>query len=210
MRLKYYLRGAGIGMLVTAIILATALKLMGYEKKEYVDNAAQESILGEKLENEMQSKAESATELDNATEPAKGTEQESNLIDEENTSETIQGLDDKEVDSLENIDADEQTKPEVQNEPEDNKQTDEIETTDLHQDVESNTDTEIVNFTINGGQFSEQVSKNLEASGLVDDASKFNEYICEKGYDNYLQPGNYDIPKGSSYDDIAKILTKRR
>lgn len=68
---------------------------------------------------------------------------------------------------------------------------------------------ENVDFAINSGEFSDTVSRNLFENGLVDDAANFNTFMISNGYDLKLQPGNYVIPKGSTYDEIINILTSR-
>ena len=76
-----------------------------------------------------------------------------------------------------------------------------------HQKVEV---IEKVEVTIVPGEYSDKVSKKLLKAGLIDDAEIFNKYLAEKNYDNLIQPGNYEIPKGSDYDAIINIITEKK
>ncbi len=64
---------------------------------------------------------------------------------------------------------------------------------------------------INVGKVSDsmQVAKELEKAGIIDDASKFDEYLISRRIDRYIGSGSYDIPRSASFDEIAKILTGR-
>lgn len=66
-----------------------------------------------------------------------------------------------------------------------------------------------VTVTIVGGDVSRTVSAKVFEAGLVDSADEFNGFLGSHDYDNQLQPGTYEIEKGSSFEQIAKILTSR-
>jgi cell division protein YceG involved in septum cleavage len=42
----------------------------------------------------------------------------------------------------------------------------------------------------------------------VDDADAFDKYLNSNNYDNFVQPGSYTIPEGSSYEEVATIITQ--
>ena len=44
---------------------------------------------------------------------------------------------------------------------------------------------------------------------LIDDAASFNKFLVEEDYDNYINPGVYDIPKNATYEEIAVLLTTK-
>ena len=50
----------------------------------------------------------------------------------------------------------------------------------------------------------------LQEAGLVDSGSRFNRYLEDNNYDNVIQPGTYSIPKGSTYEEVAQIITTRQ
>jgi len=65
-----------------------------------------------------------------------------------------------------------------------------------------------VTFTISKGMTSDSVSNLLFEIGLVDDADKFNDYIVRAGKSKVIWYGKYTIEKGSTYDEIIDIITK--
>ena len=66
---------------------------------------------------------------------------------------------------------------------------------------------ETVTITINSGEGSGTVSRKAAQAGLVADAADFDRYLCANGYDKKLAVGNHIIPVGASYEEIAKKLT---
>ena len=68
---------------------------------------------------------------------------------------------------------------------------------------------ETVTITIKKGVSSETVSRILAEAELVDDAAAYNKYLCDNGYDQYMRAGVFKIPKGSSGEEIAKIISGR-
>lgn len=67
-----------------------------------------------------------------------------------------------------------------------------------------------VNIAIAGGETSATVGQDLYQHGLVDDPEKFDRYLESTGADSVIQPGNYSIPSGSSYEEIRKIITTKK
>ncbi len=63
--------------------------------------------------------------------------------------------------------------------------------------------------TIDRGTSSYKLSQTLQDLGLVDDALTFDKYLDANNYDSFLQPGDFEIPVGSTYEDIAKIITSK-
>ena len=69
---------------------------------------------------------------------------------------------------------------------------------------------EQVQFNILPGEYSDVISQKLFDAGLIDDKAAFNEFIINSDYDNFIQTGDFTIPKGASYEEIAKILTTKK
>ncbi len=59
------------------------------------------------------------------------------------------------------------------------------------------------------GESSFAISKNLKDFGIIKDEHDFDNYLVKNNYANVIHPGNYDIPKNATYDELAKILTKK-
>lgn len=65
----------------------------------------------------------------------------------------------------------------------------------------------VITVNIKSGMSSENITDLLVESGLVKDKKAFVKRLGELGKDNKLKIGSFDIPKGTSYDNIIKILT---
>lgn len=66
-----------------------------------------------------------------------------------------------------------------------------------------------VTVVIYSGYGSNDVARALKNAGLVENAEDFDEFLCENGYDKRICVDVYRIPSGSSYEEIARIITKR-
>lgn len=60
---------------------------------------------------------------------------------------------------------------------------------------------------ISSGEGSYTVSKRLAEIGAVDSAEDFDTYLCEHGYDKKIRAGTYTIPVGATDEQMAKIVT---
>lgn len=67
---------------------------------------------------------------------------------------------------------------------------------------------EYVTFTIQAGMWSEEIASKMYELELVDDAKEFDTFLSDNGYGSIIKVGTFKIPKGSSYKDIAEIITK--
>jgi hypothetical protein len=65
-----------------------------------------------------------------------------------------------------------------------------------------------ISFNIESGMSSGKVAELLEEKGLIDDADEFNTYIVEMGKASVIKIGTYTLPKGSTYGDIISEITK--
>ena len=63
--------------------------------------------------------------------------------------------------------------------------------------------------TVSGGDGSDTVARKLYEAGLISDASAYDRYLCQNGYDKKICTGVKTIPAGAGEAEIAKILTTR-
>lgn len=61
--------------------------------------------------------------------------------------------------------------------------------------------------TINSGDSSYTVAKKLADVGVVASAGNFDTFLCENGYDKRLRTGSFSIPADASDEQIARIVT---
>ena len=66
-----------------------------------------------------------------------------------------------------------------------------------------------VSFTIKRGMASYSAAKVLEQCGLVDSAKSFDNYLCKNKLDGYVKAGTFTATKGMSYAQLAKIITRK-
>lgn len=206
MKLKYYLRGLGIGILVTTVILSLA----GVGRKNMTDEEVVKRAkeLG-MVESTLLSDLPDQTKTDEVrpTEPEIGLQPETSEPENSAEPETSEP---------------ETSEPEVSPEPEETASTPETpaapeetpvapEETPVSQE-DGNPDTpagETVTLVIGRGESSTTVSKNLKKAGIVEDAAAFDRFLCNNGYDKKIITGTYEIPYGASEEEIAKIITRK-
>ncbi|MCI5741948.1 MAG: hypothetical protein SO445_10995 [Lachnospiraceae bacterium] len=161
MKLKYYLRGLGIGILITTIIFMIFIRV----DKNHIMTDKEIMARAEELGMVMQEEDDSKT-----LEQLKEEEGQQTPEDTQNTTENAE-------------DGQEQNTPQT---------------------------VEQVQFNILPGEYSDVISQKLFDAGLIDDKAAFNEFIINSDYDNFIQTGDFTIPKGASYEEIAKILTTKK
>ena len=61
--------------------------------------------------------------------------------------------------------------------------------------------------TVNSGDSSYTVAKKLADAGVVISAEDFDTFLCQNGYDKRLRTGNFSIPTDASDEQIARIVT---
>lgn len=180
MKLKYYLRGIGIGMIVTTVILMVAFAVHKEQPLTDDEIRARASELGMVMAEELpvSDKLSDQNVLPSDDQP----DGQMTLPEEGSASETTDNREDPKVQSEQNQTG-EKPKKEV---------------------------VEQVEIPIVGGEYSDVVCKRLEEAGIIEDADDFNKYLAEGGYDNLIQPGNYVIPLDADYDTIIKMITEKK
>ncbi len=191
MKLRYYLRGLGLGILVTAFIMGIGTGGHKQMSDEEVKLRAKELGMVE------------STTL-------------SNLVNAQEQ-ETVPNSEETEVvetgESLEAEPGDTEAKDPGNVEPVETKteETEPAETnseeTELVNNQSEETEVQTISITIRSGESSVSVSRSLSEAGLVDSASDYDSFLCSNGYDKRIKTGTYHIPVGTSKEDIAKVIT---
>ena len=186
-RSKYFLRGMGFGILVTVVIFSVALVF--YEPKNSSETANDTAVTEEikQEENTVEEKTEEKEEK-NPEESEKNSSEETAETEESSAKETSEETKTDENKS-------EETKPA------------ETKTTDT-KITETKTPSKTVSFKVTAGESSYKVAENLYRAGLIDDPNKFNTYLEQNGYDNTIHVGSFNIPEGSTYEQIANTISK--
>lgn len=216
MKLKYYLRGLGIGILVTTVILSLA----GVGRKNMTDEEVVKRAkeLG-MVESTLLSDLPDQTKTDEVrpTEPGISLQPETSEPEEStSTPETPEAPEETTI-TQETPAAPEETTTtqETPTAPEETTTTQETPTApeetpfspeDGNPDIPTG---ETVTLVIGRGESSTTVSKNLKKAGIVEDAAAFDRFLCNNGYDKKIITGTYEIPYGASEEEIAKIITRK-
>lgn len=199
MKLKYYLRGLGIGMIVTALIMGISFShRQGQETQTLTDDQIRERAeqLGmvdsseltlAALQNSVQQQAQENTEKTEAS-PEPETEEAMTTTSEPETTVAPENT----------------MEPETTVAPEN---TMEPEATPQPETIVASEAAQTVTVTVKKGASSGSVSSRLQEAGLVEDAKTFDNYLCNNGYSRSINPGTYEIVPGTSEEEIAKIIT---
>lgn len=204
MKLKYYLRGLGIGMIVTALIL-------GISFSNRQDQTSQIMTDGQIRERAAELGMVDSSELtlaalqNSAKQPTEGTPEETTQTQEQNN---IEAEPETTVPAETQATAEPETtqEPEATAEPEPEK-TAAPETTAEQEVTEAPQRTQTASITIQRGDDSGSASRRLYEAGLVENAKAFDNYLCNNGYSRSINPGTYEIAPGTSEEEIAKIIT---
>lgn len=197
MKLKYYLRGLGIGMIVTALILGISFShRQGQETQILTDDQIRERAeqLGMVDSSELTLAA-----LQNSVQQAQENTEKTEASPEPDTEETTTTSEPETTVAPENT-----TEPETTAAPEN---TVEPEATPQPETIAASEASQAVTVTVKKGASSGSVSNRLQEAGLVEDAKTFDNYLCNNGYSRSINPGTYEIVPGTSEEEIAKIIT---
>lgn len=186
MKLKYYLRGLGIGIFVTAIIMGISA---GKRQPTDEEIKARARELG-MIESTVLSNMPDLSQPDSSTAGPKES------IPEESTPEETIPEESKPAEA-EPAEPDESTPAE-----EDEEESEPPASLPAEEPAG-----QLVTITIRSGQSSVSVSKQLAEAGLVESASEYDKYLCANGYDKKIRVGTYEIAVGASEEEIARTIT---
>lgn len=65
-------------------------------------------------------------------------------------------------------------------------------------------------FTVRGGLLSSSVAREMMEAGIIKSDKVLDDLLEKSGYAREIQAGTYFIPAGSTYEDIARIITGRQ
>lgn len=194
MKLKYYLRGIGIGVVVTTIIFMISISIHKNElqSQNVAEKATESKTVAEYESESSQMKDTAATD----------TQKDTAVTD---TQRDTTATEKKESDSKQITDKDNASTKKVTDEKKEHS------TQKRKEAVKSDTKNsdKKVRIEISGGEYSDVICRKLKKEGLIDDADAYNKFLVENEYDNFILPGVYEIPMDSTYEEIAVLLTTK-
>lgn len=192
MRLKYYLRGLGLG-----IIFAVIIMMIGFhgnkqsmsdteiiEKAKTLGMVEAKNISGTVADEYNSEKTDSSATNSDASSQKAETEQDSQMQDSQTAQEDTQQEDTQQEAAQPAADAKQET-------------------------VEPQDAVTTYTISVTSQDTCRTIAENLKALNLVDDAEQFRIYMGQKGADHFIADGEHVIPQGASYDDIITILTQK-
>lgn len=220
MKLKYYMRGLGIGVMVAAVLMGIAL---GGDKEKLSDAEimARAKELGmvesSVLADLNKDKEDEVPDVQAGNEVSEGENQNDESVKEP----------DEETESKQEPES--QTQPEPETDPaaepeqppqsqtdeeqtgDDTEKTDEAPDEQPGEEPQVQPDTEeYVTLVIERGESSVSVSKSLAELGLVESAKEYDRFLCSNGYDKYIKVGTHKIKVGSTDEEIAEIISRKK
>ncbi|MDE6635637.1 MAG: hypothetical protein K2K09_03405, partial [Lachnospiraceae bacterium] len=69
---------------------------------------------------------------------------------------------------------------------------------------------ELISFSVERGDWSRIVSEKLEELEIIDDSEQFDKYLVDNGYAVRIKVGDFRAKKGSTYEEIAKMITNKK
>lgn len=214
MNLKYYLRGLGAGIVVTAIIMSIATD----GQKEKLSDAEIKARAAELGMVEKSSGLLSELEKETkAPETAEKTE-EPEILEEEPIPEPTEVPEEDEApkptETAEVTEISGATESPKVTETQDATESPEVAETpkptqkpQVAEAPSKEPAADIITIEIKAGEGSYTVCKRLEEEGLIASAADFDTYLCDRGLDKRLRAGSYEIPKDAEPEEIAKILS---
>lgn len=209
MKLKYYLRGIGIGMIVTTIILMITFAVHGNQPLTDDEIRERAAELGMVMVEDLPV----SDTLADTDQSGQGDDEKDGADDAQAVSQSPSGDGANDAKADADGDAAKGAKADADGDAvkdgQSSSKAQEQENGDKKEDRPQRDVVEQVEITIVGGEYSNDVCRKLKRAGLIEDIDDFNKYLSDGGYDNLIQPGNYTIPTGADYDEIIKIITEK-
>lgn len=219
MNLKYYLRGLGVGIVVTSLILGIGL---GSRKETLSNEEIKERARELGMVEESITVAEAASQKEEEAQEAEVTVAP---VPEENAESDAEPIVNAEPEVSSEPAVSTGAAPEASEKPNVSAASEPAASTaaeagatpeagvkpvadEAEEDNGTAPEKEIVDITINPGEGSYVISQKLEQSGLIDDAAEYDAYLCDNGFHTKLRAGVHKIPMGSTREEIAKLLCR--
>ena len=205
MKLKYYLRGLGIGIAVTTLIMSRILKTEELTDDQIKLRAAELGMVEEIVLADL---PEAAVEKEEQEFQDKSKEEKKKETFEYTAGEAeiIEMKGEVDINPDKGVSVSEAVEDESNTYMPQEVGKDQMEIIQESEDVNGEMVEKYVIISIEPGNGSETVSRMLYNAGLVKSAVQFNRFLVNNGYDTNLVVGNHEIPEGVSEEELVKIL----
>lgn len=191
MKVRWFLRGLGIGIVITALVLCITYR-NGRRGNDIIRQAKELGMVFPKNESEDVSPS--------GEEPDGSENKEPENTPEEAVSSTAVQAAEEQPDSNGDQDTDQKDEEKLQDKLD--KSNEDITQASQYQGNKKT-------FVVRSGLLSSSVAREMQEAGIIDDAEAFDDYVEKNGYGRLVRSGKYDIPEGADYETIAKIITRQ-
>lgn len=197
MRLKYFLRGVGIGIIVATIILT----ISHISNRKMTDNEIIDRALELGMSFSVTQPETTATEAASETGSDETDESPSDKTAVENT--TGATADETTQESTTEVSSEETTQEPVLEQSTAVQTTAAVSTETLSEEVVS------CSIEIVPGMSSRTVCDMLKQNGIIEDAADFDRYLVNTGYDDKIRAGEILVNSGMTYEELTSVLYKK-
>lgn len=191
MRLKYYLRGLGLG------IIFTCLMFMLFSNKK-ADNTDQMDV-NQQLETTTETLSSQTSGDDkNDTANDEAVSGGADVQNDANVSDNLEAQNGQDTQNNPQAQDNAEAQNSADNQTDDSNITGETGTNDVQD--------EYVTLVIEKGDIARDVAESLYEEGIIDDVESFRKYLGETGVSRTLHAGEYNIKVGSTYEEIVELL----
>ena len=219
MKLKYYLRGLGVGIVAMGLIMIiTSLNHKTMSDEEVVQRARELGMEFSTTLNNMNKEESEMVEEETAQETTEAGQEavkenaQAEVNEETKETETENNTEDNAALESGDKDAAGGNETEAANTENNAETTTEETSQDTTEETDGNSGTaadgteEYVVLTISPGDGSDRLSVKAQELGLVESSSDFDTFLISNGYANRLRVGSYEVKVGSSYDEIVAAI----
>lgn len=208
MKLKYFMRGLGVGILFSAVVLALSFYNKPKEnltKDEIIERAKKFGLM---TEQEWEEDRVSKTLENMGTQTATP-----DSISDNTGSRGALGDDKADAGATKKPSAKPQEDKDKTDSPvsmtPSNEPSGEPDEEEPKEDDKTPLPSLLAQVVVRGGMVSSEVAEDLERQGIIEDAYDFDQYMCDNGFAPQIQVGTFYVPKGATYLEIAEILMGR-
>ncbi len=221
MRLKYFLRGVGIGILVTTIILTvTHSSERRMSDSEVIDRAIELGMSFSASHSGQQSSTEEASSEESSAGQENSGDDVTDDLQHESEAETEMGSQSLsetaselagDGEALPGKESGAVTGMTTQATTETAETTTELTTENENNGSAAGVMNNEVTCTINitKGMSSRTVCDMLKQNGIIEDAADFDRYLIKTGYDDKIRVGEVEVNSGMTYEELTASLYKK-
>lgn len=192
MRLKYYLRGLGLGIIFTCLMFMLFSNKTANNNTDQTDIYNQIDAATETLSNETGSGENNDTANDASV------TDDTDVQNDANVSDNLEAQNGQDTQNNPQAQDNAEAQNSADNQTDDSNITGETGTDDVQDGY--------VTLVIEKGDIARDVAESLYEDGIIDDVESFRKYLGETGVSRTLHAGKYNIKVGSTYEEIVELL----